>query len=652
MWKRREMSERRRWIFLVVSAIVASAVVFYVVLKHPAEEFQTATEKIANDMMQTPGNSSRTLGFKPCEVYFTDNMKTCDDNDFKYNRTYYETKLKKVQAAVKARGGAPTPAQNEQILRYTRILDDYKNLPQTQYCKLSLPNWKVRVDETDAPFISNNKHNSDRGSPDSWAFCWRANSSSTILDEGGMIVDKTGGKLQGKDFDGAFHVRGTFDETISRERVIKTYCAETKESVKPYVIQSAIVVEDAPGAARILFYKNNQAANLSEADVNKYFRDQLFQVGATIKTQGSARTGYVTAVPQLRSLKLVKMAFDPCNKPVEHYNTMASVKFNSSITLSTTQLGQGNDYLYGLIPVLEQRISDRNTTIVNVRLILVTLRSELANLNNQLANKNNEKITAVNGYNNALNELNACKNRKKVREGEIQVANDNIKAYQVAEAASIAAHAVRIQKIKDDKKVRIANSNKAYDNAIKNAEDSKRCWQVPTRQRDCRKVLWWVQCGNVYYTYHTECNHAYWNDVKARLAEYKPKAAANIENEPLPARIPEIRPPNPPPEIDCTNYENAFNTATAYVNSVQAQIDKLINDIRNKNNQINQREEEVRKNENEVRLLYIRISEMKDNLRNGILGMMNQRKVTITIPNETTEQYAFLSYNQNYVIEI
>lgn len=320
-------------------------------------------------MMETPGAANTNDGrgaWRPCEVYFTDNMKICDANEFRYHPIYYEKKLADVRKAVAARGGTPTVEQNDLILRYTRILADYSRFPQNQHCKLSLPNWKVRVDEPDAPFISKNLHNAERGSPSHWAFCWRANDDPDRIQETGMIVQSAAGgsgRPDGADFDGVYHVRGTFDEDISRDGVVQTYCTESAETVDAYKIKSAIVIEDAPGARRIRFYKNDAPTELTEADVNRYFRDQLFRMALDEVRRGNQRVGRAVARPQVRTFRLVKLAKDPCDRTVEHYASTATVEFGSEIELATTVLGQGNDYLHGLIPTLETRIGEHDTLI-------------------------------------------------------------------------------------------------------------------------------------------------------------------------------------------------------------------------------------------------------------------------------------------------
>lgn len=344
-------------------------------------------------MMETPGaaNTNDGIGtWRPCEVYFTDHMKTCDANEFRYHPVYYEKKLADVRKAVAARGGTPTAEQNDLILRYTRILEDYKKFPQNQHCKVSLPNWKVRVTEPDTPFISKNLHNAERGAPSDWAFCWRRNDDPDLIRETGMIVQEKGGNLEGKDIDGVYHVRGTFDEDISRDGVLQTYCTETSEAVREYKIKSAIVVEDAPGARTIRFYKKGAPTELTEADVNRYFRDQLFRMTLGETRQGNRRIGRAVAQPQLRSFRLVKLMKDPCDRTVEHYDTMATVEFGSDIELASTILGQGNDYLHGLIPTLEQRVGEHDDLIKKLRDIIDDLlkqrRDKLSRLSQLKAN--------------------------------------------------------------------------------------------------------------------------------------------------------------------------------------------------------------------------------------------------------------------------
>ena len=330
---------------------------------------------VIDDMTQGPGAPPRD--FRPCDVYFTDNLKICNTNEFRYNVAYYTQKLSEVRAAVKARGGAPTKRQNDLILKYSRIISDYAKLPNAQFCKLSLPNWQQRTTEKQQPIISKTERNKDRGPTEHWAYCWRDSRTTNAvgLAKTGMIIDKIGGKPAGANFGGVFYVRGKFDENITKEQAIKTYCHESAGKVPLYPMKTAIAIENViKGPRKTRYYRNNRLSGIARADVDTYFRDQLFQ-------ESVSRAGvYENAVanPRPRSVRLVKTARDPCGRVIDHYSTIATARFTEAIPLASTQINGADAYLRGTTVQVEATLRAREN-------LLAQYNRELRDINNTLA---------------------------------------------------------------------------------------------------------------------------------------------------------------------------------------------------------------------------------------------------------------------------
>ena len=341
------------------------------------DEFAAAAQamegfSVVDDMTQGPGAPAGD--FRPCDVYFTDNVKVCDTNEFRYNVAYYEQKMKEVRAAVKAKGGAPTKKQNDLILKYSRILSDYAKFPNAQFCKLSLPNWQQRTSDKQQPIISKSERNKDRGPTEHWAYCWRDSRTTNAvgLAKTGMVIDKIGGKPAGTNFGGAFYVRGKCDEKLTPEQAIKTYCHESDGRVPLYPMKAAIVMENViKGPLKTRYYRNNKPAGVGRNEIDIHFRDQLFK--ESVVRSGSSENAVAT--PQPRSVRLVKTARDPCGRVIDHYSTIATARFTESIKLSSTQINGGDNYLRGTTYQVEATLRAREG-------VLAQYYRELQDINN------------------------------------------------------------------------------------------------------------------------------------------------------------------------------------------------------------------------------------------------------------------------------
>lgn len=103
---------------------------------------------------------------------------------------------------------------------------------------------------------------------------------------------------------------------------------------------------------------------------------------------------------------------------------------------------------------------------------------------------------------------------------------------------------------------------------------------------------------------------------------------------------------------DCRAETDALNAAQKRITDLEREIDQTLREIRSLNEQIKGRYAERHAAETRRTLLRHRIAQMREALRLGIIRLMRERRVNVTIPNEDTEKYAYLSYNRNYIIEI
>lgn len=355
--------------------------------------------------------------FRPCEVYFTDNMKVCDSGQYKYHPAYYKTKLADLRAAIGDR--PPSAEESKEIVRLNRILADYKTFPDGINCKTALPNWKELVGDKRTPYIANNVHNRERGNKAHWAFCWRpvgtpdgtssdpASEADTVakIEATGMIIQKVAGQLQGRNIDNVFHVRGTFDDDISVPAVKKTYCAESAGKA-PYYIKAALVIEDASNKPKFAFYKNDVPTAMTNDDIERYWRYQFFDQKAS--TAGNIEKVY--AKPLMQPKRLVKMSKDLCDRKVDDYSTIATIKFGDDIFLATTTLGQGSDFLRGTMTDIENRILGNNRDIASLQAELAELYAKLAKMRADLAALQNQYNAAKAQHDRANAEYRDCIN--------------------------------------------------------------------------------------------------------------------------------------------------------------------------------------------------------------------------------------------------
>lgn len=105
-------------------------------------------------------------------------------------------------------------------------------------------------------------------------------------------------------------------------------------------------------------------------------------------------------------------------------------------------------------------------------------------------------------------------------------------------------------------------------------------------------------------------------------------------------------------KADCRAETDAVNAAQKRINDIEREIEQVLKQIKSINDQISARKTQKHAAEIRRRLLEQRIAQMKEALRLGIIRLMRERRVNVTIPNEDTETYAYLSYNRSYVIEI
>jgi hypothetical protein len=612
---------------LGASAVAASAkrhVVVTPIIGGPAGEPAAAEGDVvegfvtsARDMADGPG-APRT-DFRPCEVYFTDNVKTCDGGEYKYHAAYYEEKLRKVNAAVRSGGGAPTKAQNNLILKYTRMIADYKKFPNAQYCKLPMVNWQQRTADKQPPILSRSERNKDRGPVEHWAYCWRNNATTSPagLDKTGMIIDRIGGKPAGATFSGTFYVRGKFDESISPAGAVKTYCYESRGAVPEYAIKTALVIQNAlKGPRKTKYFRNNAAASVADWDSDTYFREQLFSE----KAQRSGSREVVTATPLLRAIRLAKLAKDPCGRIVEQYSTTARVQFTAGIQLAITTFGSGDDYLAGTTTDLAARIITHNATIGNKRSRIATLEAELAQLRIRLAQNTKKMNDGRSTMNAALNSLRACERNPPWHDFYVVVyehpnysgrasvfwagnygniwansggwfPNDGLSSYIVGRAVNVTFY----------EHVYFGGSALTK----KGATSSTNIWPSDGR--------WWD------------------NRVSSLRVSYN---AYGKRGDP------------------CADQRDAYYSAVNNFNNYSNLVANDKNQIARVMQEIAGLWAEISKYEREIKMMEQRRSEMREAMRSGIERLLSEAKLELKIDDDAAEMYKYLSYDESYIMEL
>ena len=570
------------------------------------------------DMTDGPG--APKTDFRPCEVYFTDNVKTCDGNEYKYHVSYYEEKLKKIRAAVRARGGVPTGAENNLIIKYTRMIKDYAKFPNAQYCKLTMPNWQQRTADKQPPIVSRSERNKDRGPVEHWAYCWRNNGTTTPADlaKTGMLIDQVGGRPAGVTFNGNFYVRGKFDESISPAGAVKTYCHESSGAVPEYKIKTALVIRNAlKGPRQTKYVRDGADSAVRDWDSDTYFREQLFR--ETAVTTGSREV--VTAKPLVRAVRLVKTAKDPCDRVVEHYATTARAQFTAGIQLASTTLGSGDDYLAGRTTDLAPRISSYKATALTKRERIAALERELAQLRISLANNTRLRNASYGPRNQKLNEWQRC-TRDPPWPDELTV---NIYEHPNYQGRNTRLAPGRYYNI-------WANTGGYFPNDGLSALRIGKGVNVVLYEH-----LWFGGSGvglngprNISNIW-PEVARFWDNRMSSMVIDYN-AFGRNFDRCAGPRAA----------------YMSARDTTADYENRVtrdQNRINDIVREIANL-------WAEVNKYDREVKMMEQRYAEMREAMRSGIERLLSEAKLELMIDDDAAEKYKYLSYDESYIAEL
>jgi len=600
------------------------------------------------DMSDGPGEPK--TDFRPCEVYFTDSVKACDENEFKYHVAYYEEKLNKINTAVSARGGVPNDAENDLILKYTRMIKDYQKFPNAQFCKLKMPNWEQRTADKQAPIISKTDRNDNRGPVEHWAYCWRNHATTTPagLAKTGMLIDQVGGKPTGVTFSGAFYVRGKFDESISPAGAVKTYCHESSGAVPEYKIKTALVIRNAlKGPRQTKYVKNNADAPVRDWDSDTYFRDQLFRENAA--TTGNRDV--VTAQALVRAVRLVKIAKDPCGRVVEHYSTSARVQFTANIQLASTTLGSGDDYLAGRTTDLTARISSHKATALGKRKEIAGFDIDLRQLETSLANNKTLQSQSQSRLAQRKTDLENC------RKNPPWVDSLVVRLYP---EANYGGGVGRYPPGRHERINATASSlivGKGVDVFLYAPQYRNWTHHYAVRVGHCSRP-WWL-FGHCQWSYTYEARS---EPRSERIADHQIRING-------PADIP-----------DLAKSHSNFNNSIYMIDVTQTAAGRLIDrcetelnnynsenntytnkslDVINDTNKVNDMKAkiaglwaEVNRYDREVKMMESRYADMREAMRSGIERLLSEGKLNLMIDDDAAEKYKYLSYDESYIMEL
>lgn len=197
--------------------------------------FSSFPKKAVEQEMAASGTGepgSKTLK-RPCTVYFTDMIDTCDKGDFAKSWYYYEKAVHALQA--KAKRTPLTPAEQQALAAHTKMLAEYDKFPYRRHCKVTFPSWYQQFEKTEMPAtFGPHALNAERGPPEDWAFCFRKFNTlddkwlkNTMLD-----VVKNADNPIPRTFSVAGdpgYVRGTFP-TFDATEIVHGVCRENPQS--------------------------------------------------------------------------------------------------------------------------------------------------------------------------------------------------------------------------------------------------------------------------------------------------------------------------------------------------------------------------------------------------------------------------------------
>ena len=96
------------------------------------------------------------------------------------------------------------------------------------------------------------------------------------------------------------------------------------------------------------------------------------------------------------------------------------------------------------------------------------------------------------------------------------------------------------------------------------------------------------------------------------------------------------------------DYNNAVNNRRNYGNLV-GDYNRAINATVVRRTQ---KQAQISQMSREVNLLRARSNEMRESMRRGVVDLMERNKFVVDIPNDAQQKFAFLSYNDSYVVEL
>lgn len=408
-----ELLSRRKGIFLVLSSVIILIIIGFVWMqarkKSAQEGFETNIDTIYNYITGEDGGNQAyvfddntatvaekpEIEFRPCALYYTDNIDLCDDtvNNW-YIRPINELRSYRDQLIATNQRSA---VQEEQLQDVLKVLADRENgnLPGG-VCKVEFPGWvEPTLTPTGEPYPYKNKamfDNTNRMYPDDWAFCFKSApneadaiaQSKNFADEYIVKSSDTAGDYFG---DGKVYSKISFttinlDSNMPKGAVarapratsVNEFICATQPPQLPNVPSTMLIFELTDDVLRSMYLGRYNADKLTFDQINN--SQVIFQ--GLFETRLSGRSLYI--VPKMLYGTVYMFGFDVCGRLSA--NASPGVEFSMSLV---RDLGIQPRLLYtapstssptfGTLDQLQARLTELDKQINGINAEIASLNS-------------------------------------------------------------------------------------------------------------------------------------------------------------------------------------------------------------------------------------------------------------------------------------
>jgi len=303
---------------------------------------------------------------RPCAVYYTDNIAACDHPGKLYEKTpqWRETRLAQLSAIA-----APSEAEKTEIQMLNEIKTEGANAPK--YCKVTLSEFTEKADD---PY-KYAKEEAVRGSPEHWAFCFKANpdraaAETTVREFGDRSSIYTNMEYIMTMGDANVYNRIQFRD-LKFDGVKYASCLSTKPSLDENlpVFLAFKVNPYAMTLAQVLAFKRGANGQLTA------YPNPLELFAKLFRTQGE-NSQYVLK-PARKNLVVYKISKDICNND--------SIHGTFPVTVDLTTVGLGTTVLVSGLPYASPNRAEMVKGIVDIQARMAEVGTTIADLEKKYA---------------------------------------------------------------------------------------------------------------------------------------------------------------------------------------------------------------------------------------------------------------------------